>query len=146
MPCTGWSEGSLAISAEQIAAAMPGYFAVGLAYGMVAMLLVARWCQSTLYNPAAFGKEFMTLRLSPLFSGCILAWMLVCYLFPERYGVWLPLLSVPPVIAALALVHWLFRGMNVAGPLIAVFYIAVIIFFQYALPLMLVLALMDSWF
>ena len=139
-------EGQLAISVDLVEASIPGYFAVALAYGMIAMLVVSRWCQSALYNPGAFSKEFLLLRMSPLFSGCILAWMIVCYIFPEQYGVWLPLLSVPPVIAALALSHWFIRGMNMPSPLIAVFYIAIILFFQYALLLLLALALTDSWF
>ena len=43
-------------------------YSVMLYFFSIAVLSLARWCQSCLYNPSGFGSEFRSLRLSPYVS------------------------------------------------------------------------------
>lgn len=139
-------DSSLVMAPEQAQTISLGFFALGQAFAMVVMLIVARWCQSALYNPDGFGKEFRALRLSPVVSSCLVAAMLVCYLFNEALGRWLPLLTVPLVFAAIGLTHWVVKTKEMSGNWLAGFYISLALLFQLIYPFLASVALMDSWF
>lgn len=139
-------DSSLVMAPEQAQTILLGFFALGQAFAMVVMLIIARWCQSALYNPEGFGKEFRALRLSPAVSSGLVAAMLVCYLFNEALGRWLPLLTVPLVFAAIGLTHWVVKTKEMSGNWLAGFYISMALLFQLIYPFLASVALMDSWF
>ncbi len=123
-----------------------GFFAMGQAYAMLAFLILARWWQSQLYNPGAFGKEFHQLRISPLLSTVLVFMMLVCFVFSEQLGRWIPLLTVPLVVSAVAFVHWTLGSRKLSNNWVFGFYLLLLLLFQVVYPLLASLALMDSWF
>jgi hypothetical protein len=123
-----------------------GFFAMGQAYAMLLFLILARWWQSQLYNPGGFQKEFHQLRLSPLMSGILIALLLVCFSFNELLGRWIPVLTVPLVMMALSLVHWMMSYQKLTGFWVFGFYILLLMLFQVIYPLLATVALMDSWF
>jgi len=123
-----------------------GFFAMGQAYAMLAFLILARWWQSQLYNPGAFGKEFHQLRISPLLSTVLVFMMLVCFVFSEQLGRWIPLLTVPLVVSAIAFVHWTMGSRKLSSNWVFGFYLLLLLLFQVVYPLLASLALMDSWF
>lgn len=139
-------DASIALQPDQALPLLLGFFASGQAFAMVVMLMIARWCQSALYNPGGFKKEFHQLRLSPVVSSGIVVAMLVCYMFREQLGRWLPLLTVPLVFASLGLVHWVMNDRNLSKNWVAGFYVALVLLFQLVYPFLASVALMDSWF
>jgi len=139
-------DASIALQPDQALPLLLGFFASGQAFAMVVMLMIARWCQSALYNPGEFKKEFHQLRLSPVVSSGIVVAMLVCYMFSEQLGRWLPLLTVPLVFASLGLVHWVMNDRNLSKNWVAGFYVALVLLFQLVYPFLASVALMDSWF
>lgn len=139
-------DSSLVIQADDAKTVLLGFFAMGQAFAMVVMLIVARWCQSALYNPGGFGNEFRALRLSPVISGGIVVAMLACYLFSDVLGRWLPLLTVPLVFAAIGLVHCVVKAKEMSSNWLAGFYLSLALLFQLVYPFLASLALMDSWF
>lgn len=142
----GRVDASLAVSPQEAKNLLLGFFSMGQAFAMVVMLIIARWCQSALYNPGGFRKEFHQLRLSPVVSAVIVAGMLACYVFSDQLGRWLPLLTVPLILAALGLVHWVFASRNMSKSWVAALYAGLIMLFQLVYPFLASLALMDSWF
>jgi len=139
-------DASVVIEPEQARKLLMSFFALGQAFSMVVMLMISRWCQSTLYNPGGFGKEFHQLRLSPAVSGSIVLAMAVCYMFGDQLGRWLPLLTVPLVFASIGLVHWLISNRGLSKNWIAGFYGSLALLFQIVYPFLASFALMDSWF
>ncbi len=139
-------DSSFVMQPEQAQTVLLGFFALGQAFAMVVMLIIARWCQSALYNPGGFGKEFKLLRLSPMVSGGLVTAMLACYLFNDVLGRWLPLLTVPLVFAAIGLVHWIVKTKEMSSNWLAGFYVSLALLFQLIYPFLASLALMDSWF
>jgi hypothetical protein len=135
-----------ALSYEEAQTFIMGIFAMGQAYAMLAFLILARWWQSQLYNPGGFQKEFHQLRLSPFMSGILIALLLICFVFNEQLGRWIPVLFVPLVMMALSLVHWLMRYQKLTGPWVFGFYMLLLLLFQVIYLLLASLALMDSWF
>jgi hypothetical protein len=131
---------------EEAKSAIMGFFAMGQAYAMLAFLVLARWWQSQLYNPGGFGREFHQLRMSPLLSAVLVCMMLICFVFNEYLGRWIPLLTVPLIISALAFVHWLIGSRMLSGNWVLGFYLLLAVLFQVVYPLLASLALMDSWF
>ena len=139
-------DASVVIEPEQARKLLMSFFALGQAFSMVVMLMIARWCQSALYNPGGFGKEFHQLRLSPAVSGSIVLAMAVCYMFGDQLGRWLPLLTVPLVFASIGLVHWLIANRELSKNWVAGFYGSLALLFQIVYPFLASFALMDSWF
>lgn len=123
-----------------------GFFAIGQAYAMLVFLVLARWWQSELYNPGAFGKEFHQIRISPVLSTTLVVMMLFCFVFSEQLGRWIPLLTVPLIVSALAFVHWVMGTRKLSGNWVFGFYLLLLLLFQVVYPLLASLALVDSWF
>ncbi len=120
-------------------------FAMGQSYILLLILVLARWWQSVLYNPGGFREEFHSIRLSPTSSSTLVVLMLVCIVFSEQLGRWLPLLSVPLIFSAVALVHWLMARRNLSGGWTFAFYFGLIVFYQLLYPVLASMALVDSW-
>ena len=139
-------DASVVIDPEQARKLLMGFFAVGQAVSMVVMLMIARWCQSALYNLGGFRKEFHQLRLSPAVSGSIVLAMAVCYMFGDQLGRWLPLLTVPLVFASIGLAHWLMANRELSKNWVVGFYGSLVLLSQIVYPFLASLALMDSWF
>ncbi len=134
------------LSFEAAKATIVSFFAMGQAYAMVAVLILARWWQSQLYNPGGLREEFHKIRLSPVMSAGLVCLLLVCFAFSEQLGRWIPLLTVPLFMAALAFVHWVIGYRNLSGSWVFSFYMLLLVLFQVIYPLLTALALMDSWF
>ena len=139
-------DSSVVVDPMQVRKELMGFFAVGQASTMVVMLMIARWCQSALYNLGGFRKEFHQLRLSPVVSGSIVLAMGVCYMFGDQLGPWLPLLTVPLVFASIGLTHWLIANRELSKNWVVGFYGSLALLFQIVYPFLASLALMDSWF
>lgn len=139
-------DASVVIDPGQARKLLIGFFAVGQAFSMVVMLMIARWCQSALYNQGGFRNEFHQLRLSPSISGSIVLAMVVCYMFGDELGRWLPLLTVPLVFASIGLIHWLIANRELSKNWLVGFYGSLALLFQIIYPVLASLALMDSWF
>ncbi len=139
-------DASIVVEPEQARKLLMSFFALGQAFAMVVMLIIARWCQSTLYNLGEFRKEFHQLRLSPAVSGSIVLAMAVCYMFGDQLGRWLPLLTVPLVFASIGLAHWLMANRALSKSWAVGFYGSLVLLFQFIYPFLASLALMDSWF
>lgn len=111
---------------------------------MLGSLVLARWWQSTLYNPGGFRQEFHQLRLSP---GPALLIMAVLALGPQ-FGLdlvrWLPLLLLPLAFAGLALVHGSVAKRELGGTWLFMFYMAVVVLGPYVITLLVLLAVVDS--
>lgn len=135
-----------AMSHESVRISIMAYFAMGQAYAMLVFLILARWWQSLLYNPGGFQKEFHQLRMSPVMSGILVTLILLCSVFSEQLGRWIPVLTVPLIMMALSLIHWMMGYKKLSGHWVAGFYLLLPFMFQLIYPLMASLALMDSWF
>ena len=133
-----------ALTATELRIVIANSVMILVAYGMIAMLLLARWCQAGLYNPGGFKKEFRQIRLSPVAGGITLIALIACYSLDDLLGRWLPLLTVPPVIAALAFAHWLMASRQLSTRWIVGFYFTLLLFGQLVYPFLILLGLMDS--
>ncbi|HKI73286.1 MAG TPA: hypothetical protein VJ998_01495 [Pseudomonadales bacterium] len=134
------------MSVEEVRYMVVGYFAMGESYGMVASLVLARWWQSLLYNPGGFQKEFHGLRLPKAVSTGLLGLMLLVYLTGDAaYMRWIPVLTMPMVICAMGLVHWLVKQRELNAGWLVSFYILLIGMSQLVYPLVAAAALLDSW-
>ena len=134
------------ISFEEAKKSIMGFFAMGQAYAMIAFLVLARWWQSQLYNPDAFQKEFHQIRMTPVLSGVLVGLLLVCFVFNEQLGRWIPVLTVPLIVTAIAFVHWLIKFKSLSGSWVFGVYMLLLVLFQVVYPLLASLALMDSLF
>ena len=139
-------DGSLVITMEEARTLLLGFFGLGQGFLMLVLLIIARWCQSALYNPGGFSKEFHQLRLSPGISVALIAGMGVCYTFSEQLGQWMPLLTVPLIMAALGLAHWFVASRELSSRWLVGLYAGLVLLSQLVYPFLASLALMDSWF
>ena len=123
-----------------------GLFAAGQVSVMLAALVLARWWQSVLYNPGGFGAEFRQLRLAPGMVLVLVALMVICYASGDPYlGSWILILMVPLMVSSIALAHWTVKEKKLGGNWLVVFYLLLLFFMQFMLPLLAIVAVTDSW-
>jgi hypothetical protein len=70
-------------------------------------ILLARWWQSTLYNPGGFASEFHNLRLGYRPAAALLLSAGYCMTLGEQYALWATALSIPLLMSGLGLLHCL---------------------------------------
>jgi hypothetical protein len=70
-------------------------------------ILLARWWQSTLYNPGGFASEFHNLRLGYRPAATLLLSAGYCMTLGEQYALWATALSIPLLMSGLGLLHCL---------------------------------------
>ncbi len=138
---------SMSVPVSEVTAqnAIVGFFAMGQAYAMLALLVLARWWQSMLYNPGGFQKEFHELRMTTRLTTTIVLLLVVCMALNELLGRWIPLLTVPLIFSGLGLVHWMIKKKEMSTNWLVTFYLLLLFFFQFVYPLLATLALMDSY-
>lgn len=134
------------LTQEEAQQVLIGFFSLGQAVAMVVALILARWWQSTLYNPGGFGTEFRALRLSPGISFAIVGVLVLFFAIGDpAFGRWIPLLTVPLLFAAIALVHWFIKEKQLASSWVVTFYLVLLLMIQLVYPLLTSIALLDSW-
>lgn len=90
---------------EQAAPLMTGMLAASAVVGAITSVLLARWWQSGLYHPGAFGEEYRALRLGRVAAGIL---VIVC-----AAALGLPA-TILDGLAFVALAIYLFQGLAVA--------------------------------
>lgn len=121
------------------------FYSLSLGSMALLALLVARWWQAMLYNPGGFQQEFHQLRLPPLWATGITALLLTAGANPLT-GSLVLLLTLPILIAGLALVHGGVKSLGAGRRSLSVFYIALFMLGPYLYIPLLVLAVADSFF
>lgn len=111
---------------------------------MLGCLIIGRWWQATLYNPGGFREEFHAIILP---RGVALAMMLLILfgsaLTPVFLG-WVPTLTVPFIIAGLALVHGIIGIRKLSGQWLVGFYMMFLFMGPYLYMFLMVMAFLDS--
>ncbi len=111
---------------------------------LVCLMLGRSW-QAKLYNPGGFREEFHALRLSPLVAGPLLLLTLLGSQWTQ-VALLSPVASVPLLIAGLALVHGVIGIKNLGTVWLVAFYVLFAFMAQFAYPLVMFLAFVDSLF
>lgn len=123
-----------------------GLFAAGQMCFMIGFLMLARWWQSVLYNPGAFRREFHNLRLPRELSLVLMVLVFLFLLVGNPYFTgWVPVLTIPLVIGGIALAHYTLAEWKLNVNWLRLFYVFMLIFMQFVYPLLMILALADSW-
>jgi len=95
---------------EQLSLVPDRTFVLGLLAWMVALtvvssLFVARWWQALLFNPGGFREEFHGFRLQRQIAIILFAIVVAGVALPREFTPWVELMSLPLLIAGVALVH-----------------------------------------
>lgn len=130
-------------SMEATKALLAGVLTMGYAMSMIGILVLGRWWQSMLYNPGGFQQEFHQIRLSPLVAGGLVVGVLVSFSL-EPLNRFVQVLTVPLMIAGLALLHWTIKVKQLSGSWLVSAYLLLVILQLY--PVLVFFALLDSWF
>ncbi|MDK1023821.1 MAG: hypothetical protein QGD92_06255 [Gammaproteobacteria bacterium] len=123
-----------------------GLFTAGQLSVMLAAVILARWWQSVLYNPGGFGEEFRGLRLHAGLTLGLILLIVLCYASGNPYlSSWILVLVVPFLVSSIALVHWTVMSKKLGGNWLLVFYLLMLFFMQFILPILVIIAVTDSW-
>lgn len=125
-----------------------GAISAGSVISVLMSLLIARWWQSSLFNPGGFGAEFRALRLPSIVGGFFIAVVLVVSVAGGEVGVFAANLLLPAFMGLLlqgfSVVHALSHERSSGKFWLTGLYIGIMFF----APLFLVVALMglsDPW-
>jgi len=108
-------------------------------------LLLARWGQALLCNPGGLGKELRGLRLSWLTHVILLAIVGSVLVHVVMAYDMLPVIVLGFSLAGLSLMHFLANLGKMAWLFLFGFYTVLILFFFYALSVLIVLAMVDTY-
>jgi hypothetical protein len=123
-----------------------GLFTAGQLSVMLGAVVLARWWQSVLYNPGGFGEEFRGLRLLPGLTVTLILVMVLCYASGNPYlSTWTVVLVVPFLVSSIALVHWTVATRKLGGNWLVVFYLLMLFFMQFVLPVLVIISVVDTW-
>ncbi|WP_097460872.1 hypothetical protein [Mangrovitalea sediminis] len=111
----------------------------------IASLALARIWQAQLYNPGGFRSEFHGFRLKgPVAVGILVAMFALPALGMNSVLV-VMVLSIPLLLAGIALVHGLVSRKKLGVQWLVLFYVALVLLGPSLLLLLVVLAVIDSW-
>ena len=88
--------------------------------------------------------KFHQIRLSQTAGIILLLALIISYVFDDLLGRWLPVLTLPLVITALSLVHFLMAAKQLSTRWLVAFYLTMLLFGQLFYPLLIFLGLLDS--
>ena len=91
---------------EQIVDLLLSFYGAYHAFMVIICLMIGRWWQAALYNPGGFRQEFHGLRFDPRVMIFLLGLILAGLLDIPPLDGWLPLFSVAPMFAGLAIAHY----------------------------------------
>lgn len=133
----------LAQAQPLISALIQGFIAGIYLLVMVLSMLLGRYWQSKLYNPGGFGQEFKQLRMPPAYSIAVVFLLLgSSTVSPELAGM-VPALTVPMMLAGLALLHYVASKKGGAAVMVPI-YVAFIFVGPYLYTLLILIAFADS--
>jgi len=141
------------LSAEEIlklesllAPVLTGLMAATIQFVSLLSLMLARYWQSSLYNPGGFGKEFHSIRLPRLVAVGLVVVMVLAPNISIAVAGLTPLCAVVLGVAGMALVHGLIAKRGLSSFWLIAFYIGLVFFIQLLFPLLVIMALADSLF
>lgn len=108
-------------------------------------LMLARYWQSTLYNPGGFQQEFHLLRIPSMMALALLIVIMFGGTISPAISGWIPLITVPFALSGLALVHGLVHKKGMGRTWIAVVYLLLIVIMPYMYIMLVMIAIIDSW-
>lgn len=112
---------------------------------LVLCLLLARWWQAAFYNPGGYSEEFHQVRLPAAFGIGVIFMMLGATALPPAITGILPILTIPLVITACAIVHAIVARQKLGGHWLFVFYLCVFLFGPYFYTLLIFIAALDGF-
>lgn len=123
---------------------VPLVYTIGVQYLSIVSLILGRYWQALLYNPGGFRNEFYQLRIPIGIMTALVIGMLIVPSLMDSFVVLTSTCSVPLALAGLSLVHSTLAkaGMKMG---IVMFYILLIIAFYVFYPLLIILAIIDSF-
>ncbi|MGE4631171.1 MAG: hypothetical protein AAEC86_12085 [Pseudohongiellaceae bacterium] len=133
------------IQLEDLRESIGGFIGVGYMFLAIVLLMLARWMQATVFNPGGFQKEFHQLRIGQKMALGLAGLMLLGsyqLLIPQS---WVFYLILPLLFSGIALVHAVVVNKKLSSLWLVAFY-ALLIVSPTVLLLIVLLALVDSWY
>ena len=133
------------IQLEDIRESIGSFIGVGYMFLAIVLLMLARWMQATLFNPGGFQKEFHQLHI-----GQKTALGLAGLIFLGSYQLvipqsWVFYFILPLLFSGIALMHAVVVKKKLSSLWLVIFYILLIVL-PTVLQLLVLLALVDSWY
>ena len=108
-------------------------------------LMLARYWQSTLYNPGGFQQEFHLLRIPSMMALALLIVIMFGGTISPAISGWIPLITVPFALSGLALIHGLVHKKDMGRTWIVAVYLLLIVIMPYMYIMLVMIAIIDSW-
>ena len=125
-----------------VARSMVGFIFMSTQYTEALLsLLLARYWQAGLYNPGGLSREMQQLRFSK--AGIVLVLAAVVIMLFVNPGV-SSLLFVPMAFIGLVTVHGVLKKLDLAVQWLIAFYVCLLLFIQFILPLLVLVVIVDS--
>jgi len=133
------------IQLEDLRESIGSFIGVGYMFLAIVLLMLARWMQATLFNPGGFQKEFHQLHI-----GQKTALGLAGLIFLGSYQLvipqsWVFYFILPLLFSGIALMHAVVVKKKLSSLWLVIFYILLIVL-PTVLQLLVLLALVDSWY
>lgn len=121
-----------------------GLLAAAVQFMSLLSLMLGRYWQAMLYNPGGFAQDFQRVRLPRLVAVALVALMFLSPSLSVGLAALTPLCAVVMAIAAMSLIHGLASRHRMSVFWLAGLYLGLFFFSQILIPLLVIMALVDS--
>ncbi|AML49169.1 hypothetical protein AYM02_07510 [Coxiella burnetii] len=123
-----------------------GGFAFFVLFGMIVLLILARWWQASLSSPGRLQMEFTAIRINPVVAGLLLIASLGLIWQPAWLIDMYPVLLLPFMLAGLSILHRLVMNRKDMILLVLAVYVALLLLTFFTVIILAIIGLIDSFY
>jgi phosphoglycerol transferase MdoB-like AlkP superfamily enzyme len=104
-----------------------GAIAMMLSVGCIISLMIARWWQALVFNPGGFQDEFHQFAIETRAAAFLVGVILLGFVLPREYQLWITLPAIPLLLAGLALIHHTVKLLQLGGHWLVIMYLGLLL-------------------
>lgn len=132
--------------ADHLSAIATGGFAFFVLFGMIVLLILARWWQTTLFSPGLLQIEFTEIRISQVGAGLLIIASIGLIWQPSWLVDLYPMLLFPFMVGGLSIIHRLVMTRREMTLIIVIVYIALLLLTFFTVIFLAIIGFIDSFY
>ncbi|MFW0079053.1 MAG: hypothetical protein AB8Y71_01495 [Coxiella endosymbiont of Haemaphysalis qinghaiensis] len=131
---------------QHLAAIATGGCAFFVLFGMIVLMILARWWQTTLFSPGRLKLEFNRIRISQVSAGLLIIASIALIWQPSWLVDIYPMLLFPFMVGGLSILHQLVMNRREIALIVVMVYIALLLLTFFTVIVLAIVGFIDSFY
>lgn len=131
---------------QHLAAIATGGCAFFVLFGMIVLMILARWWQTTLFSPGRLKLEFNRIRISQVSAGLLIIASIALIWQPSWLVDIYPILLFPFMVGGLSILHQLVMNRREIALIVVMVYIALLLLTFFTVIVLAIVGFIDSFY